>query len=901
MTAVSRFSDYPPSTPIYRRSLRHGAGALTDHTPSDRSNATISDSPLPPAPVSHFLGEDEIDQSVVRDMPLTISHSATEHMRPRAYKYSSMAQDTNPDDDSPGVGRRAASVISSRLDDLDVPRASTLFQDAKPRLPASLSSPFAAATHHVLEESRSKSSPPLRPALVTRVNRHPVSPSRLEDGPAKAPAPIRRRSHEKSGDEDDRKVRYASSVEEHIPVKRSLTEAVEPAAATTSTTGATGYRTPAMAGRTLRSNAATTATAQRSAARSLRKLTRSSNRHPPARRVVRRYSDDEDEELEEVAENEDKENGSPDGHSIASEDHKGKHRSNDDGSSGSGSGSGMDAAERPDPRYLPYGYDAEKARMRAEIMEQASLVRSPSPRHALQSEERAAESQLDALAPPPRRSEAHPSASRAAAPSANPAKSAAAIQNFLASTVAPPVDPLASRRTVAASSTNMPAPLRGAEARAAAPEQLPPTAEQTQEDAARIFNDFRPESIWAEAARQATKPLAGHEEFEKKLLGASKCVRMRDLKFRKPKGGRNVGRGGFSVVHVVRGPVCERVRSGDSQDVVEEVAVPDEQQGYFALKLVDLKEVESDQDKLDLIAEANLLRTLADLEGSEPYLLRYYGHQVTGDAQGNPDKLRILMEVGDNDFSKILQLHAPLPRELIADYFRQMLEAVHFIHNADMVHADLKPANFLNVNDRLKLIDFGISKQIQQGTVHISRDNIIGTPNYMAPESIKTQRSKGKRVYKAGKPSDVWALGCILYQMIWGRPPFDRFPSNRKLDAIVDPNHEITYTPFRDPRYPDTLDVDQDMMDCVKWSLKFNVEDRATIPDLLRHPFLRRPDTQAPEEQEMNPEDEVTLSRATLRKLVGRLRILALQQELTEDNVIERADLLFNNLKQAQI
>ncbi|PWZ03512.1 kinase-like protein [Testicularia cyperi] len=958
MTAISRRPDYPPSTPIYRRSLRQagagaGSSAISDLTPSDRTNATISDSPLPPAPVSHFLGEDEFEHDVVHDLPVSIGHSASTHPRAvRSYRYSNAIREPSPpiiDDDSPGMGRRAA-PSASHLEDIDVPRASSLFSDHVSKSGTGRSSPFASASTYIHEEHRSKSSPAFRPSALhtgTRTSRGGgISPIHMDDDSLEArPAPVsRRRSNEKYSVEaaEERRVRYATEVEERASVKRSSPDTSSPDHAPPSVipTGVplqhSDYRTPAMAGRTLRSSAATsaTATAPRSAGRSLRKLTRSSNCHPPARRVVRRYSDDEDEELEEEGEGADKENSGPDARSVSPESAKGKEKANDDGNSGPASGSGSNSRsspgvqepERPDPRYLPYGYDAQKARMRAEMLERASLVRSPSPRQAPAGEDAA----VPQHAPPPRRSEAYPS-SRPPAPvpasapkehnvsiSADDKKaSVGVIQDFLASSVAPPADPLSRRKNVVPSSADLLGSFSSnpgftVSASAAAPiasiaSLVAPPEEPSGEDLAKMFSDFRPEAIFTEAGRQAREPLTSHEDFMKKLHGATKCIRMQGLKFRKPKGGRSVGKGGFSVVHVVRGPVCERVKSADNPDVIEEIAIPDEQQGFFALKLVDLKEIESDQDKLDLIAEANLLRTLADLPGSEPYLLRYYGHQVTGDANGNPDKLRILMEVGDSDFSRILANHAPLPREMIAHYFRQMLEAVQFIHDADMVHADLKPANFLNVNDRLKLIDFGISKQIQQGTVHISRDNIIGTPNYMAPEAIKTQRSKGRRVYKAGKPSDVWALGCILYQMIYGRPPFDRFPSNRRMDAIIDPNNEIIYNRHRDPRYPEVEDVDDEMLGCVQSTLRFHVVDRATIPDLLRHPFLRlaTEDDQvdAKEGDRMGAEEgseTVTISRATLRNLVGRIRVLALQQELTEDNVAERADLLFNNLKQAQ-
>jgi serine/threonine protein kinase len=66
----------------------------------------------------------------------------------------------------------------------------------------------------------------------------------------------------------------------------------------------------------------------------------------------------------------------------------------------------------------------------------------------------------------------------------------------------------------------------------------------------------------------------------------------------------------------------------------------------------------------------------------------------------------------------------------------KMLQAVHAVHLENVVHTDLKPANFVLVKGRLKIIDFGIAKAVANDTVNIQRDQQIGTVNYMSPEAI---------------------------------------------------------------------------------------------------------------------------------------------------------------------
>lgn len=81
-----------------------------------------------------------------------------------------------------------------------------------------------------------------------------------------------------------------------------------------------------------------------------------------------------------------------------------------------------------------------------------------------------------------------------------------------------------------------------------------------------------------------------------------------------------------------------------------------------------------------------------------------------------------------------------------------MLEAVQVIHDENVVHTDLKPANFVLVKGHLKLIDFGISKAIANDTTNIGRDQQIGTANYMPPEALMDSGMGlgGKRLMKVG-------------------------------------------------------------------------------------------------------------------------------------------------------
>jgi serine/threonine-protein kinase len=113
-----------------------------------------------------------------------------------------------------------------------------------------------------------------------------------------------------------------------------------------------------------------------------------------------------------------------------------------------------------------------------------------------------------------------------------------------------------------------------------------------------------------------------------------------------------------------------------------------------------------------------------------------------------------------------------LPERLLVDVLRQTARALAATHAAGVIHRDLKPANLFLVRDAtqpwgalVKVLDFGVCR-LSENKVRLTLSGaIVGTPAYMAPEQSKNARDVDPR-------ADVYALGCIAFEMATGQPPF---------------------------------------------------------------------------------------------------------------------------------
>ncbi|XP_024241123.1 serine/threonine-protein kinase Nek10 isoform X1 [Oncorhynchus tshawytscha] len=210
-------------------------------------------------------------------------------------------------------------------------------------------------------------------------------------------------------------------------------------------------------------------------------------------------------------------------------------------------------------------------------------------------------------------------------------------------------------------------------------------------------------------------------------------------------------------------------------------------QNLLALKEVNLHNPAFGKDKKS--RDSNVEKIVSELtiikeQMTHPNVVKYYKTFLKG------DRLYIVMELIEgvplwDHFNSLKEKEQQFTEERLWNIFIQMCLALRYLHKEKrIVHRDLTPNNvMLGERDKVTITDFGLAKQKQENSKLTS---VVGTILYSCPEIVKSE--------PYGEKADVWASGCILYQMATLRPPF--YSSNmlslatKIVEAVYEPVEE---------------------------------------------------------------------------------------------------------------
>jgi hypothetical protein len=250
-----------------------------------------------------------------------------------------------------------------------------------------------------------------------------------------------------------------------------------------------------------------------------------------------------------------------------------------------------------------------------------------------------------------------------------------------------------------------------------------------------------------------------------------------------------LGRGGMSVVYG-----AEHVRLGR----------------MVALKLLSPALATDETFQERFIRESQLAATL-----DHPNIIPIYD---AGEAEGF---LYIAMRHVDGpDLGTVLEKEGPLALGQALFYIEQVASALDQAHSQGLVHRDVKPANILiaRPSDRVYLTDFGVVKQTSSGGL-TKTGFFLGTFEYAAPEQIEGRPVDGR--------TDIYALGCVLYECLSGEPPF-----LADTEASVIHAHLVEPVPTLTDKRPD---LPRSLNDVVATAMAKSIDDRySSATELVR-------------------------------------------------------------------
>eukprot|EP01118_Nematostelium_gracile_P018568 TRINITY_DN8285_c0_g2_i1.p1 TRINITY_DN8285_c0_g2~~TRINITY_DN8285_c0_g2_i1.p1 ORF type:complete len:230 (+),score=61.58 TRINITY_DN8285_c0_g2_i1:278-967(+) len=215
-------------------------------------------------------------------------------------------------------------------------------------------------------------------------------------------------------------------------------------------------------------------------------------------------------------------------------------------------------------------------------------------------------------------------------------------------------------------------------------------------------------------------------------------------------------------------------------------------------ELMKPEEIERARREIDIMQQLTRL--------NNPYIIKLIGFEETA------THFNLVIEyLAGGELVALILNNNGLSEGHVHRLFKQILCAIECCHKNSIVHRDIKLQNILlDDQNNIKLIDFGLSNFVEEGTF---RNTFCGTPAYAPPEILLGTSYKGPEV-------DIWSLGVVLYSMLTSEFPFTTIG-------------EILKGVFKEPS-----GISAECLDLLRKTLTVKKELRATLNDVLNHPWI---------------------------------------------------------------
>ncbi|KAG7127960.1 serine/threonine protein kinase IRE like [Verticillium longisporum] len=185
---------------------------------------------------------------------------------------------------------------------------------------------------------------------------------------------------------------------------------------------------------------------------------------------------------------------------------------------------------------------------------------------------------------------------------------------------------------------------------------------------------------------------------------------------------------------------------------------------YFAIKVLK----KADMVAKNQVGNVKAERAILMWQGQSEFVAKLYW------TFSSKDYLYLVMEyLNGGDCASLIKVLGGLPEDWAKKYLGEVILGVEHLHSRDIIHRDLKPDNLLiDQKGHLKLTDFGLSRMGLD-----TNRRFVGTPDYLAPETINGE--------KQDETSDWWSVGCIMFEFMYGFPPFHAGEAEHVFENIL--------------------------------------------------------------------------------------------------------------------